>query len=399
MKVLMINTVSGYGSTGSICEDIAIQLEQLGHSCFIAYGQLRTNYPHSYKVGTKFENHLHNLKSRVFGKQGYYSKNGTHKLVDFIKTYQPDIIHLHNLHGNYLNLQILFEFLKNFSGKVFWTFHDCWPFTGKCAHYTTVGCYKWKTHCNNCQQVKAYPPSMLFDQSYLMFEDKRKYFLDVENLKIITVSDWLKSQVEESFFKNTEVKRIYNWVDHNIFAIKSDYEQLKKYDLDKSLFHVICVSASWNKGDTKLVDFLKLAENLNSESQVIMIGKLEDGITLPTNVIHIPYISDKQDLAFLYSFADVYVHLSSEDTFGKVIAEALSCGTPAIVYNSTACPEIIDVKTGIVVADRIVGEITKAIRKIKNKEVIFNPSDCRNRVLINFDISRNINETIEYYNS
>ncbi len=399
MKVLMINTVAGYGSTGSICEDIANVLEQQGHECYIAYGQLSTSYHKSFKIGTRIENHLHNVGSRLIGKQGYFSKKGTKHLISYIENIKPDVIHLHNLHGNYLNLQILFKFLKDYTGKIFWTFHDCWPFTGKCAHYTTVECYKWKTHCNMCPQVKAYPPSMFLDYSYSMFDDKKNFFLNVRNLKIITVSDWLRNQVEESFFKKTEVKRIYNWVDHNIFDIKNDYDQIKKYGINKELFHVICVSATWNKGDTKLEDFLKFAQKLSAECHVIMIGKVGEGILLPSNVIQIPYIHEKKDLAFLYSFANAYIHLSSEDTFGKVIAEALSCGTPAVVYNSTACPEIVDEKTGLVVEDRNVEEIAKAVLKIKNKEVKFIPNECRNRVLNYFDIKKNINETIDYYNS
>ena len=161
-------SVCGFGSTGSICVDIATVLEQQGHECYIAYGQGTTTYKKSYKIGTVLENHIHNLGSRLLGKQGYFTKKGTQQLVQFIKQYNPDIIHLHNLHGNYLNLKVLFEYLINVQKPVVWTLHDCWAFTGKCAHYTDIQCFKWQTHCANCPQLQTYPPIVFIDQSITM---------------------------------------------------------------------------------------------------------------------------------------------------------------------------------------------------------------------------------------
>lgn len=398
MKVLMINTVCGQGSTGSICTDIANILENEGHECFIAYGQGTTTYSKSYKIGTVLENHLHNLKSRLFGKQGYYTKEGTLKFINFVNSYKPDIIHLHNLHGNYLNLEILFEFLQTFKGKVFWTFHDCWPFTGKCAHYTSVGCNKWQSHCQKCPQIKEYPPSIFFDKSYEIFRDKKEKFLSVPNLKIITVSDWLKNQVEMSFFQNTRISRIYNWIDYQTFKIRNTDSICERFSLESEKFTFICISASWSKNTSKLQDLLTLANKLKDDKiQIIVVGKMMQGVDLPTNIKLISYVDNKAILADLYNFADVYIHLSSEDTFGKVIAEALSCGTPAIVYDSTACPEIIDVKTGVVVKDRDVQAIADNILKIKNKKLVFKSSDCHDRARENFDIDKNIRKTIDWY--
>ena len=155
MKVLQINTVSGFGSTGRTCSEISEALREQGHQAYIAYGQ-RTSLLNgrSFKIGTKLENHYHNVYSRIWGKQGYQTKNGTKKLINYIESINPDVIHLDNLHGNYLNLEILFNYLAKADKPVFWTLHDCWAFTGKCSHYTDVGCYKWQTHCNHCPQVK-----------------------------------------------------------------------------------------------------------------------------------------------------------------------------------------------------------------------------------------------------
>ncbi len=397
MKVLQINTVSGYGSTGSICEDIANVLESQGHECYIAYGQLTTSYPKSFKIGTVIENHLHNLGSRIIGKQGYFTKNGTNKLIQYIKEVNPDVIHLHNLHGNYLNLEILLDYLIDVQKPVVLTLHDCWAFTGKCSHYTDVQCFKWQTECNACPQLKTYPPSLFFDFSKEMFLDKKKWFTTLTNLTIIPVSNWLAGEAKQSFLNKFPIQPIYNWVDHSVFKETIDEEFLKKYAIDKSKFTIVLVSAGWSVDDVKWKDALKLAEIIEEDMQILMIGKVADTKLLPSNIKHIPYLHGKEELAKAYSLADVYVHLSTEDTFGKVIAEAMSCGTPAIVYNATACPEVIDENCGYVVEKRNIPEILTAIANIKMNKKAYFSKNCRDRVLNNFDLNTNINKTIGIY--
>jgi putative colanic acid biosynthesis glycosyltransferase len=393
----MINSVSGYGSTGSICVDIANELESQGHECFIAFGQISKGYKNGFKIGTKLENNLHNIGSRIFGKQGYFSKNGTNKLIDFIKQYNPDVIHLHNIHGNYLNIEILFDYLIQTQKPVVWTLHDCWAFTGKCAHYTDVSCYKWQTECNNCPQLQTYPPSLFFDHSKTMFNDKKKWFTSLEKLTILTVSEWLKTQVEMSFFKNHAIKTIYNWVDHTVFKETLDDCFIKRYNLDKDKFTIVLVSAGWYSTDQKWKDATKLAALIDKETQLILIGKVEDKIKIPQNITHISYLDGKETLAKAYSFANVYVHLSSEDTFGKVIAEAMSCGTPVIVYGATACPEIVGTACGFVVEKNNLDQVYNAIKKIENLGKNHFSNKCRTRVLENFDIQKNIEATINTY--
>lgn len=393
----MINSVSGYGSTGSICVDIAKELELQGHECYIAFGQISKGYKKGFKIGTKLENHLHNIGSRLFGKQGYFSKRGTKKLIQFITDYNPDIIHLHNLHGNYLNLEVLFRYLNKVQKPVVWTFHDCWAFTGKCAHYTDVACEKWKTTCTNCPQLHTYPPSLFFDHSKDMHVDKKKWFTSVENLQIITVSNWLKQQVAQSFFKNNAIETIYNWVDHSVFKATVDETFAATYFLEKDKFTIVLVSAGWFERDNKWKDALKLSALCGSEIQMILIGGVEDKIKMPQNIIHIPYLNGSTELAKAYSFADVYVHLSSEDTFGKVIAEAMSCGTPAVVYNSTACPEIVGSECGFVVEKNNISQVYEAVLKIKKVGKIQYQDKCRSRVVVNFDLKSNLALTINAY--
>jgi glycosyltransferase involved in cell wall biosynthesis len=394
----MINSVSGFGSTGSICVDIAKELELQGHECYIAYGQISRGYKNEFKVGTKIENHLHNLGSRLLGKQGYFTKRGTKKLVTFIKQYNLDVIHLHNLHGNYLNLEILFNFLASFNKPIVWTLHDCWAFTGKCAHYTDVQCFKWQTECSTCPQLKTYPPSMFFDFSKEMYIDKKKWFTNISNMTIIPVSNWLAGEVKKSFLNKFPIQPIYNWVDHSIFKETIDPAFAKNYGVDASKFTIILVSAGWAVSDGKWTDALKLAEIIDKDMQILMIGKVASPAVLPDNVKHIPYLEGKEELAKAYSLSDVYVHLSTEDTFGKVIAEAMSCGTPAIVYNATACPEIVGEGCGYVVEKRNIIAIFEKIKSIKNKGKAAYSEKCRTHVLVSFDLNTNIHKTITMYN-
>lgn len=393
----MINSVSGYGSTGSICVDIALELERQGHECYIAYGQISNGYDKEFKIGTTIENHLHNIGSRLFGKQGYFTRSGTKKLVEFIKGYNPDVIHFHNLHGNYLNLEILFEYLISVQKPIVWTLHDCWAYTGKCAHYTEVQCYKWQTECTTCPQLKTYPPSVFFDYSKEMFVDKKKWFTSLQNLTIIPVSKWLAGEVQKSFLSKFPIHPIYNWVDHAIFKETIDEEFIQKYGIDTSKFTIVLVSAGWSVTDVKWIDALKLASIIDNDMQIVMIGKVADATLLPMNIKHIPYLHGKEELAKAYSFADVYVHLSTEDTFGKVIAEAMSCGTPAIVYNATACPEIVGDGCGYVVEKRNIPAIIENIKKIQKKGRSSYSSYCRAHVLANFDLKSNIEQTINNY--
>ena len=399
MKVLMINSVSGYGSTGSICVDIAVELESLGHDCYIAFGQVSRGYKKEFKIGTHLENHLHNLGSRLLGKQGYFTKNGTKDLVAFIKKYDPDIIHLHNLHGNYLNLKILFEYLNKAQVAVIWTLHDCWPFTGKCAHFNDAQCFKWMSECGNCPQVDKYPPSLFFDFSKEMHRDKKEMVAGLKNLTIIPVSFWLESQVKQSFLNPFLVETIYNWVDHSVFKPVLDCSFAKDNAISADKFNIIIVSAGWHQKDNKFIDALALSKIIADDMQIIMVGKMDTVDSLPINIIHIPYLESKEKLAEAYSFADVYVHLSTEDTFGKVIAEAMSCGTPAIVYNSTACPEIVGEECGYIVEKRNLMEVYEKLKKIQCVGKSFYSLTCRKHVIDNFDKKSNILKTLATYKS
>ncbi len=363
MRVLQINTVCGLGSTGRTATELASVLISNGYESYIAYGQGTTDYQNSFKIGSKIENHLHNLCSRVFGLQGYFTKRGTRKFITFIKKINPDIIHLRNLHGNYLNLKILFLYLQRSKIPVVWTLHDCWAFTGKCAHYADVDCIKWQTQCHNCPQVNKYPPSLFFDMSTKMFNEKKRLFTSLERLTIITVSDWLANEVKKSFLSKYPVIRMYNWIDQTVFR-PTNGNFRGKYGIPAEKSIVLGVSAGWSSKDNKLREFIRLSELLPDNIKVLLVGSLRNNGCIPSNIIQVPYLKSAGEMAEIYSMADVYVHLSTEDTFGKVIAEAMACGTPAVVYDSTACPEVVGNGCGYVIDKHDVKGVYEAVIKV-----------------------------------
>ena len=393
----MINTVCGIGSTGRICTDIATYLHENNHECIIAYGQGNTQYSNSYKIGKTIENHFHNIGSRVLGLQGYFTKNGTRKLIEKIREENPDIIHLHNLHGNYLNLELLFDFLKDFKGKIFWTLHDCWAYTGKCAHYTDVKCFKWKEKCSICPQVNKYPPSMLLDQSEKMFFDKKRWYSMLPNLHVICVSDWLKNEAKQSLLLGEHrIERVYNWIDYETFHfIEGSVKEKLNLPEEKNI--VLCVSAAWNKSDEKFKKLLQLSDVLDDDYLLLVVGKINSKVK-KKNIAYIPYVTGKEKMAEIYSVADVYLHLSTEDTFGLVIGEAMACGTPVVVFNSTACSEIVgSVECGSVVENNDIMQIVNKISEIVDAGKQSYSEKCRNYVMEKYDINKNINLLLTLY--
>ncbi len=256
MKILQINSVCGSGSTGKIAVEISDYLDSLNIENYIAYGIGNSNRHNTYKIGNRIDNHLHSFMSRKFCLQGYGSIFSTIKFIKYIKRINPDIIHLHNIHGHYLNFPILFNYLKKSNVNVVWTFHDCWPFTGKCAHFTKAKCYKWKTHCQNCKQLNTYPDSIR-DRTFKNFNDKKEYFTSIDKFHIVTVSNWLKETVENSFFKGKNIKCIYNGIDTNVF--KPVQSTLRKKLGIENKFVILGVASVWNSGKG-LNEFIELSK-------------------------------------------------------------------------------------------------------------------------------------------
>jgi glycosyltransferase involved in cell wall biosynthesis len=365
MKVLQINAVSGIRSTGRICVDIADYLNKNGDEGYIAYSD-GPPYIKGYKIGSTVEKKLHGLLSRVFGTQAYFSQNGTRKLIKYIKDLNPDIVHLNNLHANYINLPMLLNYLAQFDIPTVITLHDCWFFTGKCTHYTIEKCYKWQHGCKECIKLNYDHNSWFFDRTPKMWRDKKELFEKIPRLAVVGVSDWITNEARKSFLaSNKIVTRIYNWIDLDLFKPVNTEDLRHKLGLENK-FIILGVASGWSnsKGLNK---FVELAGLITEDIIIILVGAMKVDAKLPKNILHIPETHNIDELVKYYSMADVLVNLSPEESFGKVTAEALACGTPAIVINSTANPELVGDGCGYVVETDNIDKIIEHIFYIKSR--------------------------------
>lgn len=340
MRYMFINVVAGVGSTGRIVMEQCRELQAQGHECMIAYSREAKNCEGIavYPIGNPFDLRFHALLSRVFDNVGFWSKQATQKLVQKIRAYDPDVIWLHNLHGYYLNLEVLFSYLRTCGKEIRWTLHDCWAFTGHCAYFDYVGCERWKSQCHNCPQKKSYPASVCFDNSFQNYKKKRELFTHIPNLRLIVPSHWLKNRVELSFLGEYPIQVVPNSVDQTVFhPTEGNFRQ--KYGLQHKKI-VLGVANVWEprKG---LQTFCELASILDEQYQIVLIGLREEQIkNLPGNILGLPRTESAKELAVAYTAADVYVCPSVEETFGMTVLEAAMCGTHVIVYRGTACEEV-----------------------------------------------------------
>ncbi len=401
MPALLQIVVGGNaGSTGRISEEIGITAMKSGWESYIAYSRFtRPSESNLIRIGSQLDIILHGMKSMLFDMQGFGSKAPTKKLIKKIELINPDIIHLHHLHGYYINIEILFTYLSKASIPVIWTFHDCWSITGHCTNFDHVNCEKWKTECNNCPQKHEYPKSMFFDRSKKNFNIKKHLFTSVKNMTVVNVSKWLNIVVGSSFMSDIPRQVIYNGIDINKFIPRKNLEEVKaKYGL-KNQFVILGVAGVWpeRKG---LNYFVELSRKIDSTCKIILIGLKKKQIAkLPSDIIGLERTENYNQLVELYSLADVYFNSSVEETFGLTTAEALACGTPAIVFNNTACPEIVDEYTGFVVEKGDYSAILDAIETIKRNGKEFYSRACRGRILNHFNKENKHKEYLDLYES
>lgn len=370
MKVLMINSVCGVKSTGRICTDLASQLQKSGHECLIAYG--RETVPEcyqnfSYRMTSDLEVKFDGIKTRLFDNAGLNSAVATKKLIQKIREFDPDVIHLHNIHGYYVNIKILFEYLKTCGKKIIWTLHDCWPFTGHCCYFTWAACDGWKEECTFCRSKNVYPKSFFLSRSKRNFQLKKELFTSPENLTVVTPSAWLAGLVKESFLGEKTIEVIHNGVDLTRFKPLSSDDVRKKYGLENKKI-VLGVAAIWSERKG-LADLIKLAGLLPEEYRVVLVGlKPEQIAQLPTGITGIGRTDSVDELACLYSAAEVFLNPTYEDNFPTTNIEALACGTPVITYATGGSPEAIDESCGRVVAQGDVEGLKKTILEMEKNE-------------------------------
>jgi len=349
--------------------------------------------PH-YAMTTKWQEMVHAAGAKYLDLHGLMSTVQTKKLVERIKAYQPDIIHLHNIHGYFCNFKVLFEYLDTIDTPVVWTMHDCWSFTGRCFHFVGVDCYKWKTGCFDCKEVAGYTVSKYCDRSKSNYELKKQLFTSVKNMTMVPVSDWQASFLKDSFLKDCNIHTIHNGVDLDKFKPMDRGRLRNKHNLSGK-FVLIGVASPWNtrKG---LDDFCKLRSMLSDDYAIIMVGlKPEQIEKMPDGIVGIARTESQQELAEYYSMADCFVNLTYLDTFPTVNLEALACGTPVLTYNTGGSPEAIDEKTGVVVPQGDIEGMAEAIRNMRAKPL--SREDCRKRSEKCFDKDKCFAEYVRLY--
>lgn len=395
MKVYFINTVCGVGSTGKIAAALLKLLKENGHEGRIAYGfgDARSVERHeAYRTVSKWQYYVHNVLSRLTDREGLFSTSQTRALVREIRRYDPDVIHLHNLHGHYLNYQVLFRYLSEAGKPVIWTLHDCWAMTGHCTYFTMANCEKWRTGCGGCSEHLEYPQSMI-DRSRVMWKKKKQWFTGVPDLTIVTPSQWLADLVSKSYLSDYPVQVIHNGIDLSVFR-PTEQDFRSKYHC-RDQFLLLGVAFDW--GARKGLDvFIELSKRLDHRFRIVLVGTNDSlDASLPENIISIHRTRDQQELAQIYSAADLFVNPTREDNFPTVNIEALACGTPVLTFHTGGSPEIPDETCGSVVPCDDIDALVREIIRIEATRP-FTVQACTSRAAT-FDANRRFEEYIELY--
>lgn len=402
-KLLQINTCITQ-STGRIAQQIGEEAMSEGWDSYIAFPArepITASRSKLIHIGWKADQYFHALMSRIFDCCGFLSRYSTKKLIKQIETIKPDVIQLHNIHGYYLNIPILFKYLKRSGIPVVWTLHDCWAFTGHCVHYTCVNCMKWKTGCYDCPRKKTYPTSFVFDRSKQNYIAKKKAYANMPNLTIVPVSYWLGDVTSQSMLGQYSIHVIQNGIDMNVFRPRTDAiaKVRKQYGLE-SKYVILGVATGWSE-EVGLSTFFRLRKHLPSHFAIVMVGCTQEILKqLPEGIVGISRTNNVDELAEIYSAVDILFNGSYQETFGLVTAEALSCGTPVIVYNATACSEIVTVETGYIAEPKNEEQVLKYIVEDSNLCVELRKSrsqKCRDYALQHFDREKKYQEYIHLY--
>ncbi|UGU14377.1 glycosyltransferase [Sinomicrobium kalidii] len=362
-KLLQINSVANMGSTGRIAMEIGQIAINRGWESYIACGRKREGGKSNIiEIGVKTDRLLHGVKSRLFDAHGFGSKNATRTLIKKIKEINPDVIALHNIHGYYVNIKILFDYLKECNKPIFWTLYDCWAFTGHCAYFDMVGCSNWKDTCKNCPCKNSYPKSWV-NNSHANFKAKKDIFTNVKDLQLIVHSNWLKSNVRQSFLCDYPINLIRNGINLSNFHYKPSKIR-EKYGLEKK-FIILGIANKWS--ERKGFSDIKLLSDFLQPDEVVLVDGLnvEQQKNLPENIISYGKAKDVSELAELYSAADVFYNPTYEDNFPTTNLEALACGTPVITYNTGGSPEAIDENTGFVAEKGSLDQVRNYITQLK----------------------------------
>lgn len=402
-KLLQVNLTINALSTGKIAEQIGRAAIAEGWDSYIAYGidcysngQKTSEFSESVpiKIGNKIDRLVHRIINRIMLADGKGSYIATKKFINEVNNIRPDVIHLHNIYNSYINIPILFDFLADYGRPIVWTIHDCRAFTGACSHFIYVGCEKWKVKCNNCPQVYCRFQRNIPGYNY---DQRCKLYTSVPNLTVVGVSHWLESLLNKSYLKNAKVCCIQNGIDTNCFR-PSPSTLRTELGLDGK-FVILGVSAAWN--DKKgLKDYIELSKFLPDDYKIVLLGMSQNQIErLPAGIIGLLHTKNQRQLAEFYTMADVIASLSYGETFGMTPIEAMACGTPAIVYDNTAQPELITEETGLVVTTGSVDQLRAALEYMKKVGKDYYSDSCIRHAEVYFDSKIMYKNYLDLYKS
>ena len=368
MKLLQINISLNTSSTGKIVRQISKMWEDDGNKSYMAFsGKFPENrdLDNTIRIGIKLDFFWHALVTRIFDRHGFGSIRATKKLIKKIDYIKPDIIHLHNLHGYYINIEVLFNYIARKAIPVVWTLHDCWAFTGHCSHFEYVKCKKWETACHSCPQSSSYPSSLFIDNSKENFLNKKRLFNSVSNMTIVPVSHWLDNQIRYSFLSDFKSKVIQNGIDLEVFKPSESRTLIEDHNLHNK-FILLGVASNWTKRKG-FFEFVKLREILDESFAIVLVGvnkKLQK--MLPSGIISIAKTSDQAELAMIYSCADLYLNLTFEDTYPSTNLESIACGTQVVTYKTGGSPESVIEESGYVLNQGDIIAVQNLVNDMKN---------------------------------
>lgn len=395
MRVLQVNATYGFGSTGIIVEDIGKTLQKYGHEAYFAYQRTNQKISNGYQIGNKFDWKLHALLCRIFGRQGFYSSIPTKRFLNHIDKVKPDVVHLHNSHGNYIHNGILWDYLAKKNIPTVITMHDCWNFTGKCFHYIDVGCNKFGHNCEGCPKQHYVPNSIFFDVSATVLNSKSK-ILNIPKLKVVGCSNWICGEAKKGILQNCDIVCINNGVDCSVFK-PNDCDSLKQELGIKDEFVVLGMANKWLLPEN--ISIIKKVLNI-ANIKLVIVGcnnsQKRQLMDIDKDILAIGYIKGREELARYYNIADVFVNLTHADTLPTVNMESIACGTPVVTYDNSGSTELVDNNiTGIVVQDNNQNAILEAIEKIKTMSF----TECRNIALQKFDKNKSYESYVDLYSS
>ncbi len=396
MRVLQINAVYGHGSTGVIVRDIEQMCEQVGIECHVASPDPKVNEAkHGYRIGNTLDHKFHALLCRIAGKQAYFSRWATRRLLSYMDRIKPDIVHLHNLHSNYVHLNMLLQYLAKKDIRTIITMHDCWYFTGGCFHYTSVRCMKWQNHCSHCVKQRLDTPAYLYDASAKIQSDRIKFLSAIPKLTFVGASEWIAEELSKSRLGNCcNITYIHNGFDLATFQPRNNNLR-RQLGLDSN-FIILGPASKW-LDPINAITLEYFTEHLPDDCVLLLFGSTVRLDGLPSNIRLYGYTRNREELAALYSMADVMVNCSREDTLSSLNLESQACGTPVVTYDATGSKETVDGVCGFAVEVGNYEKLFDSVMTVRSLGRGYFGQLCREFVSKNFEKDTNYGKYISLY--